>query len=565
MDNTRASGTDLLTGSATSAAGGGGKLPEWKDKHYLIIDDYQGMRQLLREALRSLGARFIDQADSGGNAIAQLATTRYDVVFCDYNLGAGKNGQQVLEEAKLRELISPTTVWMMVSAEKSVESVMGAAEFQPDAYLIKPITEEVLLSRLNRAWIKKQIFKKIDMAYKEKDYLKAAKLCDEQAQTDKLHGLELMRMRAGLLIKAGEPALARAVYERVLADRDYAWAKTGLAKIMLQEGDYGTAKRMFTDVIAENQHYLDAYDQLALSHQQLGEFDDAERTLERAAKLSPNSMQRQRSLGEASLKNGNIAAAEKSFRKCISLGEHSALKTADAYLGLARVCGQKNEPKEALALLALAAKEFDSEELRLRAKITEGLVYHESGDYRRARKAGDELAVLLENTTERADTKTSLDMARLMFAVGVKEAPVDLLKDIIKNNHDNTVLSDEVQSIFEKGRMGEEGASLIAGSRKEATEMMNKGVQLWMTGKLAEAVEWTRTARTAMPTNVRILFNCAHILIAFMAQFGSDTAMFNDARELLLTADKIAPGQKRFAQLMEQLLPFAPVVAPDVA
>ncbi|MBI3228762.1 MAG: response regulator, partial [Burkholderiales bacterium] len=127
----------------------GDKIPDWKDQFYLLVDDFQGMRQLLRESLRNLGARFVDQAGSGGEAITMLQQTRYDVVLCDFNLGNGKNGQQVLEEAKIRELVRPTTVWIVVSAEKSVESVMGAAEYQPDAYLIKPITEEVLLSRLN--------------------------------------------------------------------------------------------------------------------------------------------------------------------------------------------------------------------------------------------------------------------------------------------------------------------------------------------------------------------------------------------------------------------------------
>ena len=104
-------------------------------------DNARQVRQLLRESLRNLGARNIDQASSGGEAMGLLGRTRYDVVLCDYNLGEGKNGQQVLEEARVRNLLAPSSVWLMVSAEKSVESVMGAAEHQPDAYLIKPITE----------------------------------------------------------------------------------------------------------------------------------------------------------------------------------------------------------------------------------------------------------------------------------------------------------------------------------------------------------------------------------------------------------------------------------------
>src|SRR3954465_15561645 len=88
---------------------------DWASKNYLVVDDFIGIRQLLRESLRNLGAKNIDQASSGGEAIAALARIRYDVVLCDYNLGEGKNGQQVLEEVRLRNLLMPSSVWLMVS------------------------------------------------------------------------------------------------------------------------------------------------------------------------------------------------------------------------------------------------------------------------------------------------------------------------------------------------------------------------------------------------------------------------------------------------------------------
>src|SRR3954466_3718027 len=95
----------------------------WADKNYLIVDDFVGIRQLLRESLRSLGAKHVDQASNGGEAMALITKTRYDVVLCDYNLESGKNGQQVLEEARVRSLLMPSSMFIMVSAEKSVESV----------------------------------------------------------------------------------------------------------------------------------------------------------------------------------------------------------------------------------------------------------------------------------------------------------------------------------------------------------------------------------------------------------------------------------------------------------
>ena len=530
----------------------------WGDKNYLVVDDFIGIRQLLRESLRNLGAKNIDQASSGGEAMALISRTRYDVILCDYNLGDGKNGQQVLEEVRVRSLIMPSAVFLMVSAEKSVESVMGAAEHQPDAYLIKPITEGVLLTRLNRVWHKKQVFREIDQAYGEKDYLRAAKMCEAQIAVNKIHEIELLRMQARLLIKSGEPEKARAVYERILAERDFQWARVGLAKIRMQNGEYEAARQVFQTIIAENRHYIDAYDQLAAAYQHMGQIEEACSVLERAAKLSPNSVTRQKLLGQVSLKLGNVGMAEKAFRKCLAVGEYSVSKTPDAYFGLARVCGLKNEPKEALLLLLNAQREFATDQIQLRAKLTEGMVYHESGDYRRARKTGDELEQMMAIHPERPDVPTCMELATMLFAVGVKEAPVELLCYVIKNNHDNAFLLDEVQKIFDKARMGQEGNLLIMSSRKEASDLMNQGVLLWKTGKLAEAVEWMRHAREALPNNLRILFNAAQILISHLKQHGYDVDLAAEATKVLLHVDKVAPGQQRFAQLMEQLAALAP-------
>jgi tetratricopeptide (TPR) repeat protein len=532
---------------------------DWADKNYLVVDDFIGIRQLLRESLRNLGAKNIDQASSGGEAIGLLSRIRYDVVLCDYNLGEGKNGQQVLEEARMRNFLLPSSVWMMVSAEKSVESVMGAAEHQPDAYLIKPITEGVLLTRLNRVWHKKQVFRMIDLAYAEKDYLRAAKLCDAQIEIDKVHRIELLRMKAALALKSGEPEKAREAYERVMQEREYQWARAGLAKIRMANGEFEQARQMFQGVIADNRYYIDAYDQLAVAYQQMGKSEEACGILERAARLSPNSVLRQRNLGEICLKLGNIGMAEKAFRKCIAIGEYSVMKSADAYLGLARVCGQKNETKEALQHLLTVQREFAHDEhIQLRAKITEGMVYHESGDFRRARKAGDELEELLNANPARPDTPTCLEMATLLLAVGVKEAPVELLCYVARNNHDNTLLLDEVQKIFDKARMGDEGTALIRSSKKDASDLMNQGVLLWKTGKLAEAVEWMRHARQSLPNNLRILFNAAQILLSHMQLLGYEEALAAEASEVLMHVDTIQPGQQRFAQLMEHLARLAP-------
>ncbi|RYE99680.1 MAG: response regulator, partial [Oxalobacteraceae bacterium] len=174
--------------------------------------------------------------------------------------------------------------------------------------------------------------------------------------------------------------------------------------------------------------------------------------------------------------------------------------------------------------------------------------------------AGDDLDAMLKASAARPDIPTCLELATLLFAVGVKEAPVELLCYVIRNNHDNPLLLDEVQKIFDKARMGEEGIAMIRASKKEAADLMNQGVLLWKTGKLVDAVAWMRDARKAVPNNQRILFNAAQVMVSCLQQQGYDAALSAEAYEILDHVDHLLPGQQRFAQLMEQLAQLQPAV-----
>ena len=121
-----------------------------KDKKILVVDDFAEMRTTLRGMLESYDANAVTMASSGEEAIQLISNNRYDVILCDYNLGDGKDGQQVLEEAKLRGKLPYASVFIMITAETTSFMVMGALEHQPDDYLAKPFTRTVLQSRIKR-------------------------------------------------------------------------------------------------------------------------------------------------------------------------------------------------------------------------------------------------------------------------------------------------------------------------------------------------------------------------------------------------------------------------------
>jgi DNA-binding NarL/FixJ family response regulator len=90
---------------------------EYEKLCYLIIDDFEQMRVSLKRMLIALGAEDIVLCDSGEGGLKQLSRRRFDVVICDYNLGDGKDGQQVLEEARYLGYLSYASTFFMVTAE----------------------------------------------------------------------------------------------------------------------------------------------------------------------------------------------------------------------------------------------------------------------------------------------------------------------------------------------------------------------------------------------------------------------------------------------------------------
>ena len=113
-------------------------------KTVLVIDDFGDMRNMLVNIMRMLGAKKIDSAINGERAIEMMEENKYDIVLCDYNLGSGKDGQQVLEDARHRNLINMATIFIMVTAESTKAMVMGAIEHEPDSYVSKPFSKDLI-------------------------------------------------------------------------------------------------------------------------------------------------------------------------------------------------------------------------------------------------------------------------------------------------------------------------------------------------------------------------------------------------------------------------------------
>jgi len=518
----------------------------------LVIDDFGAMRSMLADMLRGYGAKTIDLAANGKEACALLSSHQYDIVLCDFNLGAGKNGQQVLEEAKIRSWISPMCAWMMITAEQTPDSVHGAVEYQPDGYLIKPVNAALLYQRLGRVLVRKSVFADIDAKLRRKDVRGALAVCDAKIETEKQYAGELLRWKAQMLVSIGETELARALFDEVLQSRDLAWARVGLAEVKQAEGDLEGSCALLRQVIADLPAHVRAYDLLASSLEKLGRLEDARVTLETAARLSPNSPVRQKNMGELALRCGDVETAEAAFRKSMAVGEHSVMKTPDSYIGLSRIMGDRNQADEASRLLGKLSSIFDDTAVHIRAKAVEGMIFQQNGLEKQAQQSAASLSDMMKSAAMHADSLASMEAAALFFKTGRKDEAVALLSDVVRNNPDDQALLAKVSQTYTDAGMTEEGQRLMKEARDEAVVLMNEGVLLARDGRLPDAVASMRRAVVAMPSNVRVLINCGHVMILSLEK-RDDPGLRREAIEVLMTANSLVPGDKRCTRLLNQL------------
>lgn len=525
-----------------------------KQSATLVIDDFQSMRAMVVTFLKSMGMTSIDNVGTAKEAIALLASKKYDIVICDYNLGHGQNGQQILEEARYKNFIGYSTIWIMVTAEKTMDMFMGAAETKPDDYLLKPITESLLEARLNKLIEKKLSLAPIEKASKAKDYLRAVALCDEQLKTPSSNAQELQRIKGELLMASGDFPAAKAFFESVLAVRSMPWAKTGLGRAHFMTKDFIRAKEIFQEVLEENKMYLEAADWLSKTHDELGDLEQAQTVLAKAMELSPNASARQKSLADAAYKNGALDLAHASYEKAIKLSEHSIHKSASTYAGLAKVLTAKDDPQEALKVLGRSRSEFKGNaEADLQTAVIEGMAYQKMGQPEKAAAAIAVAEELLRCLPASVNPATAMDMANTLFSLGQKDKACALVESMVKNNHENAAIIKMAEAVFDKAGMGAEGGERIKKSTQEVININNQGVVLANEGKYEEGIKLMRQALQALPNSDLMITNLCGMMIGLMSKNGKDDRLIFEARELLDRVNKLNPSNKKYNTYMSIL------------
>jgi tetratricopeptide (TPR) repeat protein len=506
----------------------------------LVVDDFFNFRLTLKNMMRSLNVVYIDEAGSGEEAIKKMSVRKFDIILCDYNLGDGKSGQQVLEEGKFRGYINYSTIFIMVTAENTMDMIMGAVEYQPDDYLIKPFSKEALEKKIQHLIEKKGNFKDIEKAMAQESYTEALGMCDDLTAKSPRNLAEVLKLKGEILLKMGAYKEAADFYDNILLKGKIAWAMLGRGRISFLTGQYKEAKKNFEDIIAMNNKIISAHDYLAQTLLKMNNPQDAQDVLSRAISISPRAILRQKNLGNLAYRNEDYATAETAFKATVEQGKHSCFKSPSDYTSLAKTMVQLNDPEEGLSILENARKVFpEDDEARLHVSLTQSYVYKKMNDDAKAMKTMVEAQKILDSSSIEISTELKMELARAYFVNGDQEKGNDIVKHIVQENHDNNQMLDDIRSVFRESGMEDMGEQIIEETRQEVVSLNNDGVKLVRQGKLTEAISYFEKAAAQLPENKIINANAAQVTMLYMKENGVNRQSLMDAKTYLDRVRKI--------------------------
>jgi tetratricopeptide (TPR) repeat protein len=312
----------------------------------LVIDSNPTSRSILVSQLRDFGMGTVVQCSRLADARRQLEYRTFDLVLCELHfVNEITSGQDLLDDLRRNQLLPFSTVFIMITGEATYAKVAEAAESALDGYLLKPHKATQLGDRLRQARIRKISLAEIFTAIEAEDFEHAAALCLHRFETRGRFWLYAARVGAELLLRTGKCAQAQTLYEAVVAAKTLPWAKLGVARSLLDEGQIVKASTTLENLIHEDPTYADAYDVMGRAQFEMGKFDRALATYKMASELTPASISRLQNLGMMTYYSGDRVEAEKILDRTARLGLDSKMFDCQSLVLLAFTRLENNDRK----------------------------------------------------------------------------------------------------------------------------------------------------------------------------------------------------------------------------
>lgn len=518
-------------------------MSELSDIRALLVEPHQGMRVSLHNMLNLCGINKIEHALTAGTAVRAIQNKVFDLILCEYDLGVGQDGQQLLEDVRHHKLAPLSTIFIMVTAERAYAKVVSAAELAPSDYLLKPFTADTLLDRVLKALEKRKAFVEVFTHMENGAVTEALQACHHGERDYPRYAVDFMRLRAELHVVLGEAAEAEVLYQHLFELKAVAWARLGLAKTLFMQGKYQEAEQILKSLLAENKQYMDAYDLLAKTHEMMDQLPQAKEVLDAAVAVSPHGVRRIRQLGKIAMEAGDIASAEDAFKKVVSRARFSEFRDPEDHLNLVDALVKKGDTNQAKTVIREMERSMAGlKKTEACRAISSALVHSKTGDER----VHDEISNAVNAAREDIGLSTGakLGLAKTCLDHNKDDHASEVILDVMKNASNQRMLSKAI-GVFESAGKGHIARELAQRSQREVMELVAQGVQKAKQGDFRGSVDLMLAAARKSPDNPQVVLNAALATLKCIENMGWDSVTGEHARELIEAARRLDPMNPR--------------------
>lgn len=515
----------------------------------LVIDDFETVRRSIKGMLNDLGFQKVSEAFDAQSASRLIKQHDFDLILCDFNLGKGRNGLRLLEEWRVEKLIPQSSVFVLITGDTSRQIVVSALEFQPDDYVAKPFTMDVLKVRLNRWFERRKALLPMLVSSDKKDWEGMARVALSMIEKHPRHRSIAQKKYVEAMIQMKRYQQAESFLQGLLDKRYLSWAQSELNRIAIDQGEFTEAEAGLRGVILNDPYLIQAYDYLAESLKYQNKKEDRQFVLDQAIHLAPQNVNRMDTLIEAALDNEDYHRASVALKDLIAMVADSRHESIELYQRYIHNLSLEEEMTDSSARKKEIRKELVNAGKQMKNRYGKDINVQLFSDALAVRTSVEPASLkftsvlneLYKETLDQLDEINGLTAMMLTSTFYRAERfpdADDMVQKFVKKFDDDRALVKDLKT------MQSEPVSLAL--RKQAHALNMKGIDLYEHDEFGKALDFFNRAMEMSPRHPGIILNFVQSSMQMMKENGYTEAGLNRCQEYLDRLQYLPEDHKQY-------------------
>ncbi|WNO60563.1 response regulator [Rheinheimera sp. MMS21-TC3] len=262
----------------------------YNSKKILLVQDNTSVRVSIKGMLQQIGFSQITAVADANLALQAAEQSKFDFIVADFQIGDNQNGLQLQANLLQQKLLKYSCCFVLINDEPVQLAELALLQGQPDAFILKPFSYIKLEKCLAQAWKQRSSLRKVYQALELQHLEQVHQELDSVIKSAATSALLALRYKGEILLAQQQFAAAKQLYHKILQQRDFTWAKLGLAASLVQLQEVESAEALLNQLIEQEQAKPEALQWLCQLHLTQSKVSAAQSLLADLLRLQPNNV-----------------------------------------------------------------------------------------------------------------------------------------------------------------------------------------------------------------------------------------------------------------------------------